>query len=56
MTKLNQQNAIYYRNNLVSYVDWNSEFQVETLNGTETRILIFVGKALLNVNINELKN
>ena len=56
MTNLNQQQAIYYRNNLVSFIDWDSEYKVETLTGWETRILIYVGTALLNVNINDLEN
>jgi hypothetical protein len=56
MKSLNQQKAIFYRNNLVSFIDWNSEHTVETLAGVETRILIYIGTALLNVNIIELTN
>jgi len=56
MKNLDQQSAIYYRNNLVSFIDWDSQFKVETLNGLETVVVIFIGTALLHVSLNELSN
>ena len=56
MKALNQQEAIYYRNNLVSFIDWNSVYEVETLTGTDFRISIYIGTALLNVSFHELSN
>jgi len=56
MKNLDQQSAIYYRNNLVSFIDWDSVYEVETLTGTDFRISIYVGTALLNVSFHELSN
>lgn len=56
MKNLDQQSAIYYRNNLVSFIDWDSQFVSDGLNGLETRITIFIGTAVLNVNFHELSN
>ncbi len=56
MKNLDQQSAIYYRNNLVSFIDWDSQFVSDGLNGFETRITIFIGNAVLNVNFHELSN
>ena len=56
MKTLDQQKAIFYRNNLVSFIDWDSKYEVETSFGMQTRILIKIGQALLNVDLSELTN
>lgn len=48
MKNINQQAPIFYRNELTTFIDWTSE--------TNGYIHIFIGSALLFVNIEELKN
>ena len=48
MKNLNQQQPIFYRNELISFIDFDSQ-----RNGY---IQIFIGMALLFVNIDELSN
>ena len=48
---------VYYRNELVNYIDFNSSFESVNYEGkTETRISIVIGTAILNININDLNN
>ena len=48
---------VYYRNELVNYIDFNSSFESVNYEGkTETRISILIGTAILNININDLNN
>ena len=56
MKNLDQQESIYFKNKLVSFIDWDSQFRIETLNGWETIVVIFIGTALLHVSLNELSN
>lgn len=56
MKNLDQQSAIYFQNKVVSFIDWDSQFIVETLSGLETIVVIFIGTALLHVSLSELSN
>ena len=48
---------VYYRNELVNYIDFDSSFESVNYEGKkETRISIVIGTAILNININDLKN
>lgn len=48
---------VYYRNELVNYIDFDSSFESVNYEGkTETRISILIGTAILNININDLNN
>ena len=48
---------VYYRNELVNYIDFDSSFESVNYEGKkETRISIVIGTAILNININDLNN
>jgi hypothetical protein len=48
---------VYYRNELVNYIDFDSSFESVNYEGkTETRISIVIETAILNININDLNN
>ncbi len=57
MKTLDQNKKVYFRNDLVNYIDFDSMFEsVNYENKKETRINIIVGTAILNVNFNDLNN
>jgi hypothetical protein len=57
MKTLDQNKKVYFRNNLVNYIDFDSMFEsVNYENKRETRINITIGTAILNVNLNDLNN
>ena len=57
MKTLDQNKKVYFRNNLVNYIDFDSMFEsVNYENKKETRINIIVGTAILNINFNDLNN
>jgi hypothetical protein len=57
MKTLDQNKKVYFRNDLVNYIDFDSMFEsVNYENKKETRINIIVGTAILNINFNDLNN
>jgi hypothetical protein len=57
MKTLDQNKKVYFRNDLVNYIDFDSMFEsVNYENKKETRINITIGTAILNINFNDLNN
>ena len=57
MKTLDQNKKVYFRNDLVNYIDFDSMFEsVNYENKKENRINIIVGTAILNINFNDLNN
>jgi hypothetical protein len=57
MKSLDQNKKVYFKNDLVNYIDFDSMFEsVNYENKKETRINIIVGTAILNINFNDLNN
>jgi hypothetical protein len=57
MKTLDQNKKVYFKNDLVNYIDFDSMFEsINYENKKETRINIIVGTAILNINFNDLNN